>query len=205
MAVDASAGERAYRELKGAILSGELKLRQRLDIDALAEKLRVSATPVRQALAILTSERFVTLRAPRGYYVTFWTERELGELYGWRFQLARMALESFDPKGPAPLSSGKKSYIQCYEAFMERLEAGAGAELRRASRAADERLSAALRAEPEALDDVTGEIARLISSLRENQRRALATNLRRYFKRRINNVGAIRAHAHARAVPQNGE
>src|SRR5690242_19098778 len=96
MAVDPRTGERVYAEIKQAILAGELKPRQRLDIESLAQRLSASATPVRQALAILSAERLVTAHASRGYYVAFWSERELQTLYEWRGQFALMASESFE-------------------------------------------------------------------------------------------------------------
>jgi DNA-binding GntR family transcriptional regulator len=49
MATEPRPGERVYQEIKQAILSGEFALQQRLDIDSLAERFGVSATPVARA------------------------------------------------------------------------------------------------------------------------------------------------------------
>jgi DNA-binding GntR family transcriptional regulator len=51
--------ELVYRSLRDAIMRCELAPGQRLVIDELARRLRVSAIPVREALHLLTSERLV--------------------------------------------------------------------------------------------------------------------------------------------------
>jgi DNA-binding GntR family transcriptional regulator len=61
------AGDRAYAELKRRLLVGEFPLRVRLGEERLAGLLRVSRTPVRQALARLHAERLVE-RLPEGGY-----------------------------------------------------------------------------------------------------------------------------------------
>lgn len=205
MAGDPRVGERVYVDIKNAILSGELRVRQRLDIDALAKRFGASATPVRQALAILTVERLVRVGAARGYQVAFWSDRELKDLYAWRFSLARLAAADLDFNGVAPPSSVRPSHPENYAAFMERLETNANPELRRAARAADERLHAALRVETEVLDDASREIAALTTALGRKDRRALHFGLGAYFRRRVAKSALIRAHVHAHAIPPNGE
>lgn len=205
MGADRRANERAYQELKGAIVAGDLKVRQRLDIDTLARRLKLSATPVRQALAILASERLVKVNASRGYYVAFWSDRELKDLYAWRCQLALMALESFDAAAIMPAASGRRPHRETYEALMERLQVNANPELRRAARAADERLHAALRAEAGALANADEETSALLGAVRAADKALLKRLVRRYFRRRVANSNVIRAHAHADATPQNGD
>lgn len=205
MGDDVRAGARAYRDIKQAILSGEFRLRQRLDIEELARRFRVSATPVRRALAILSAERLVSAGGARGYRVAFWSERELGELYQWRGQLAGLAAETH-----AARESGKDNWRGLphedgFAALMDDLDSDAHGELKRAARAANERLRAAVRAEPAALTDADADLAVLAAAMRAGDAQLLRQEIEHYFSRRIDQAGAIRAAAHARAIPNNGE
>jgi DNA-binding GntR family transcriptional regulator len=203
MAIDPRTGARVYLEIKRAILSGELRQRQRLDIDTLAEGLSASATPVRHALAILSAERLVIAHPSRGYYVAFWSERELKALYEWRRELALLAVESFEasPTDPRP----KGSVLEIYQALMRRLERVANDELKRAAQNADERLRAAHIAEAEELPDAVEEMKRLCEAINAGERRQLSRALKAYFKRRLDAVAAIRTRAGIAALPRNGE
>lgn len=202
MALDLRPGERVYQEIKQAILTGEFALQQRLDIDRLASQFGVSATPVRYALAILASERLVRVQASRTYHVVFWSERELRALYEWRQQLALWAADTYEPASSTSSLVKNGSHVTAYLALMKSLEASANLELRRAARAADDRLHAALRAELEALPDAGGDLVRIATALPRGGRPLVAT-LRKHFKRRIVHCGPIRSTAHARAMPQD--
>ncbi len=204
MALDLRPGERVYQEIKQAILSGHFAIHQRLDIDKLAAQLGVSATPVRYALAILASERLVKLNPSRMYQVAFWSERELRELYQWRQQLTKWALESY---APAPLTASiapDLDYSGAYLAIMRHLDTNANIEARRAARAADDRLQPALRFEKDVLQDAGGELTRVGAALAKGGV-SLATALRTCFKRRIAHCAQIRSAAHASAIPDNGD
>lgn len=202
MAGDERVGERVYRQIKNAILTGELRLRQRLDIDELAQRFRASATPVRQALAILTGQRLVSMQEARGYYVSFWSERELRDLYEWRWRLAALAAVAYKPVPIGLAAAQRRAHVDGYSVLMAHLAASANPEVRIAADLADERLHAALRAEPDALADAEAELVELERALGASGR-ALQLALKRYFKRRIVNCSAIRAKAHAHALPRN--
>jgi DNA-binding transcriptional MocR family regulator len=204
MAAEPRPGERVYQEIKQAILSGEFALQQRLDIDSLAERFGVSATPVRQALAILSAERLVRMNASRSYHVAFWSERELRDLYLWRQQLLKWALESYE-RGPLSASiAPERDYSGAYLAIMRHLDTNANIEARRAARAADDRLLPALRFERDVLHDASGELTRISAAL-EKGGAPLASVLRTYFRRRIAQSAQIRSAAHASAIPDNGD
>lgn len=203
MAGDERVGERIYREIKNAILNGDLRLRQRLDIDDLARRFRASATPVRQALAILAVQRLVSIEEARGYYVAFWSERELRDLYEWRWRLAALAGASYAPEPLALTPAQRRDHTQAYQALMQHLQKAALTELRHAAELADERLHAALRAEAEVLGDAQAEATNLIGALQVGGR-PLQLAIKRYFKRRIDGSAAIRAKAYANALPRNG-
>jgi DNA-binding GntR family transcriptional regulator len=59
-----------YDALKERIMDGEFESGARLNIDALAAKLNVSPTPVREALARLAAEKLVTCEPFKGYSVS---------------------------------------------------------------------------------------------------------------------------------------
>jgi hypothetical protein len=189
MALDPRPGERVYQEIKQAILSGELVILQRLDIDKLASQFGVSATPVRYALAILAAERLVRLNTSRIYQVAFWSERELRELYQWRQHLTKWALQSYAPEALSALASDA-DYAGAYLAMMGHIDRNANTEARRAGRSADERLQQALRAETDALPGAHEELNQIAASL-DRGGAVLANKLRRYFERRISHCAAI--------------
>jgi hypothetical protein len=204
MALDLRPGERVYQEIKKAILSGHFAIHQRLDIDKLAAQLGVSATPVRYALAILASERLVRLNSSRTYQVAFWSERELRDLYLWRQQLIKWALESYAPAPLVQPIAPERDYTAAYLVVVRHLDVNANTEARRAARSADDRLQPALRFEKDALHDAAGDLARVAAAL-ENGGAPLAASLRTYFRRRVAQSAQIRSAAHASAIPDNGD
>lgn len=203
MALDPRPGERVYLEIKREILSGELVILQRLDIDKLASHFGVSATPVRYALGLLAAERLVKLNASRVYEVAFWSERELRELYQWRQQLTKWALQSYTPEA-APAVAPERNYAGAYLTLMEHIDRNANNEARRAGRTADERLQQALRAEPEVLVGAAEELMKIAAEINSGGA-PLRARIRRYFERRIAHCGVIRSTVHAKAMPKNGE
>lgn len=203
MAPETRAGARAYQEIKRAILSGELRQRQRLDIDELAARWRVSATPVRHALAVLTAERLVTAHVSRGYRVAFWSEAELAALYEWRWQLAGLGLDSF--QGLPAETSAAATHADAVAGLIGALTACANEEVRRAALAADERLTAAYRVESEVLSHTGRELSALAETLSQGEVRRIQQRLKSFFRRRIVECAAIRARASVRALPRNGD
>lgn len=81
---------RAYDAVRRMIVEGVLEPGDRLNIRLLAERLGLSATPVKTALAALARDGFVTPHHGRGFVVTVLDDRDVEEL----FQL-REALEPF--------------------------------------------------------------------------------------------------------------
>lgn len=81
---------RTYETLLGLIISGELPPGSSIDERALTERLGVSRTPLREAIAVLAREGLVDIRPYRGFSVHLPTRKEIDDLY----QLRRV-LESF--------------------------------------------------------------------------------------------------------------
>lgn len=81
------ASERATGGLRRAILAGELPAGRRLGEVALAERLGVSRTPVREALSRLAAEGLVELTPRRGARVASFSAEELESIFAVRAAL----------------------------------------------------------------------------------------------------------------------
>ena len=79
--------EAVYQELRARILDGSIEPASTLNQEALAARLGLSITPLREALRRLEAEGLVRLEAHRTMTVTPLTRRELNELYAVRLRL----------------------------------------------------------------------------------------------------------------------
>jgi DNA-binding GntR family transcriptional regulator len=85
--------ERVYVELKQMLFNYQIVPGQKLQCQDLAEKFKVSRTPVKDALNKLEKEGYVELRHNRGYYVAEIGLEEAEELYEIREALEAIALQ----------------------------------------------------------------------------------------------------------------
>ncbi len=89
-----------YKDVKNKLLNGKYKANEVLKEEELAQKYKVSRTPVREALQILVKEGFLTHRRKVGYIVKPLTRNELKEIVGIRSILesyaARITTENYD-------------------------------------------------------------------------------------------------------------
>lgn len=203
MAVDASAAQRAYDEIKRLILDGALPVRSRLDLEDLARRLGVSSMPVRLALNLLNAERLVRPGEHSGYEVALWPAAELAQLYEWRGALLTLVLPSTASAPELQRLARTQPYAQAVESVMRMLESGANPNLRRSALNADERLRAARVAEPDILGDVQGEFEALVTAIAQRTRR-VSTLMKSYQRRRMQSVEAIRERIALKALPSNG-
>lgn len=101
--------EAAYQELRRGILSGEYPPAAPLSEYQLAANLRLSRTPVREALARLEHERLVRTVGGRGCFVAELTPNDIIEIYQVREPLessaARISAERMTAEGIATLES----------------------------------------------------------------------------------------------------
>lgn len=97
-----SRNSQTYSSIKRMILFGQLGPGRKLVHEELAEALKVSRTPVREALERLYQEGFVTRLPRRGFYVTGITRDEAYGLYGAREALELFALQVTLDRGPLP-------------------------------------------------------------------------------------------------------
>lgn len=79
--------DRIYQAIRQAILTCELKPGQDMREADLAEKYRVSRSPIRDALLRLEQENLVTVLPRQGYRVNPITARDVKEIFGLRLHI----------------------------------------------------------------------------------------------------------------------
>jgi DNA-binding GntR family transcriptional regulator len=73
--------DEVLRELRAALIRGDLKPGDRVRADLIAADLGVSVIPVREALRVLLAESRVELEPHRGYRVTVLSDEQVAELF----------------------------------------------------------------------------------------------------------------------------
>jgi DNA-binding GntR family transcriptional regulator len=95
--------DRAYRHLKESIVSLELRPGERLRAATIAKSLRISRTPVREALSRLEQDGLAARSSGWGYVVRTLTHKEIRDVYRMREALeveaAQEAIETIDEEG----------------------------------------------------------------------------------------------------------
>jgi len=77
----ATAKQQAYERIRNAIFSGTFEPGYQLKEEALAEKLGISRTPVREAVRLLANEGLVDIKPNRRSYVADITETQFEEVF----------------------------------------------------------------------------------------------------------------------------
>ena len=90
--------EKVYNDLKSAILSGSFDPGERLTEEHLARKMKVSRTPVREALHKLESEGLIKPRKKRGFIASRDSKEEVEELFELRAVLEGYTLKLISKK-----------------------------------------------------------------------------------------------------------
>lgn len=90
---------RAYARLRADILAGVLEPGRKLKIDELREHYAIGASPIREALSLLTSDGLVDRLDQRGFRVTRIDRREFEELLATRCWLEERALRESIARG----------------------------------------------------------------------------------------------------------
>ena len=86
-----SATQRAYLALRNEIIFGRMMPGERLKIDALKESLDTGASPVREALSLLTSDQLVDRIDQRGFRVAATSRDQFQEILALRCKLEDLA------------------------------------------------------------------------------------------------------------------
>jgi DNA-binding GntR family transcriptional regulator len=199
---DRRVSERVYQDIRRRLLNGAFQLRERLDVGRLADSLKTSATPVREALLRLASERLIASVPGRGFFMAFWNEAELRTLYQWRGVLAKLALEE-GGRGQR-LSDARLPYPDRAVLLFSSLARAANPELKRVAGNADDRLHAARWAETDVFDDLVDEYAALKKALMGKSGETGLVALNAYHQRRVAATRVIRERALIRAASRNG-
>lgn len=192
-----SATERVYESLKAALLAGALPVGA-LDIRRLGDSLRVSATPVREALVRLASEELVRFSANRGFRVAPPTPGELADLYGLSSLLLQQALFAVPralrrclatmpgPEGATRSMIHPDSYALAVTTLFGAIAASQpNAALAGEINRANDRLALARRYEAKIVPDSSEDIEVLTALWMSGEGKVLRFRLRRYFTLRI--------------------
>src|SRR5579875_2669353 len=93
--------QQAYTEIRALILDGTLAPGQKVIVRKISEKLHLSATPIKSAMASLERDGFLLAIAHRGYFVPEVDVQDMREIYELREVLdgiaARNAASMDDP------------------------------------------------------------------------------------------------------------
>lgn len=108
-----------FNTLRKAILKGELKPGERLMEIALAERLGVSRTPVREAMRKLELEGLVVMIPRRGAQVANITEKDLNDVLEVRMALENLSIENACKKMTEEQLAELKKAAEVFEATME--------------------------------------------------------------------------------------
>ena len=93
----ASATQGAYHAIRRMILTGDLRPGEKLKIDVLKQRLATGASPVREALSLLTSDQLVERIDQRGFRAAPASRRNFDEILKLRCALEDMALRESIP------------------------------------------------------------------------------------------------------------
>jgi DNA-binding GntR family transcriptional regulator len=113
-----SLADLAYERLTDALLSGELAPGDRLVQEALAVRLGISRTPVREALQRMEREGTIRAGEGRGYVVPDLTSTDIGHLYEVR--------EAVEGQAARLVAARAASSVDDIEATLRRLSSAAG-------------------------------------------------------------------------------
>ncbi len=89
---EGSATHRAYLVLRDMIVTGELKPGEKLKIDGLRKRLETGASPIREALSLLTSDNLVERIDQRGFRAAAINKANFDEILMLRCTLEDLAL-----------------------------------------------------------------------------------------------------------------
>lgn len=87
-----SATQRAYRTLRGLIVTGQIRPGEKLKIDSLRQRLGTGASPIREALSLLTSDNLVERIDQRGFRAADASLANFSEILALRCNLEGVAL-----------------------------------------------------------------------------------------------------------------
>lgn len=193
---DPSAAERAYLRLRRDILAGTIP-NGTLDIRRMGDRLRMSVTPVREALARLNAERLVQFAPNHGYTLTTPSAARLQSMYALSADLTDAALARVRSHRPAPLSDDGRTmahhtYAESVSSVLHAIAAGQpNLELAEHLSALTDRLLAARRCEPQIFAQTDRESADLRAKWTARVFPDLRRTLRVHFRQRMERADVL--------------
>lgn len=190
------------RSLRDRLGAGDLPPGRRIAAADLAQTLRLSATPVREALSRLAGEGLLDEMRGQGFYVPLYTAGDVADLYRLAWVQLWIGLAPDRPVvSPQPLDAPALGEDPIDA--VDRLFAGwilqSGSRVLVASyRRTQAQLSPLRRLEPQLFDDLSDEAAGLVQAARASSRRAQLGTVRRFYDRRIVRAERLAALAAAR-------
>jgi DNA-binding GntR family transcriptional regulator len=209
-----------HRELRRAILAGELEPGRRLSQVQLAERMGMSRGPLREALRMLQREGLVEYERNRQVRVARFSIPDLEQLYAMRITLEAMAIRLTVPRLGGPevaeldrlmcemdelaVAGDVEAWEVPHRSFHRRLTAGAG---ERVIRTLDELADHSERyrrvyvsSTPRAWSQGAAEHASIVAAVRERDVDAAAERLARHLARTALSVMTTVAPEHEPAV-----
>jgi DNA-binding GntR family transcriptional regulator len=198
-----SPGQLAYEELRTAVLHGDLPA-GRIDIQHVADRLGVSPTPVREALARMASEQLILFTPGQGYAIAHLSAKALCDLYVWTDRIVRLALDLSREHGAGlavrlgiateqcatPVSA--TDYAQDVSAVFEEIAHASGnGEFISKIAESNARLFRARAVEWDTLTEIREELSQLVLLLRGGRSDDLSVGIRDYHLRRIERCEVI--------------
>lgn len=89
-----STTQRTYFALREAIITGEIPPGEKLKVETLKTTLATGASPLREALSLLTSDQLVERRDQRGFRVAVVSRKQFDEILNLRCKIEDLALRS---------------------------------------------------------------------------------------------------------------
>jgi DNA-binding GntR family transcriptional regulator len=185
--------ERVHGAIRRMILGREVRPGDKLDPAVLADALLTSATPVREALSVLHGEGLVDARPGGGFHVPMIDAPALADLYAWSETVIALILRS--GSGTFPVDEAEARAFDIADATARLVDRSARSspneEHRRAVADINARLHPARLVEPEIIDGVAIEIARLERATDAGDVAELRAGWRRYHRRRLRAAPSI--------------
>ncbi|WP_068087199.1 GntR family transcriptional regulator [Novosphingobium rosa] len=188
--------DRVLGALRQLLRGSDMRPGDRLDPTLLADRLSTSATPVREALHLLTGEGMVEARSSGGFNLPFLDERSLQHRYEWSGHLLALAVRYW-PRRPRegdailPSDTGVDIATRTENLFARMGRRSTNAEHGKAIVQLNARLHRVRMAEHEVIDKTEEELTDLLAGIAANDHGAIQRTIGQYHRRRRRAVANI--------------
>ncbi|WP_206240147.1 GntR family transcriptional regulator [Novosphingobium terrae] len=188
--------DRVLAALRQLLRGEDMRPGDRLDPALLAERLSASATPVREALHLLTGEGMVEARSSGGFNLPFLEERSLQHRYDWSAQLLTLAVRYW-PRHPREIDGIQLAYhgvdiaTRTGDLFARIGRRSTNPEHGRAIVQLNAKLHRVRLAESHVIEDGDKELVDLLARIADLDHGAIQRNIAQYHRRRRHAVANI--------------